>query len=98
MLTPIPEYALPYTPIPLDRQQSILGPIREGLLQREFAPSAILPDYVFTAEKKGLKVHQTAFTDPLRKDPLTSAVNFYYNAERLTHQRILRTSCFRRSF
>ena len=83
------EYALPYSSIPADRHSAILQPTYDALLQREFSDSSIRPEYVFTSEKDGLKVHLAAFTDPERWDPVTSGVNFYYNPNKLAHNPIL---------
>jgi hypothetical protein len=83
------EYALPYYAVPGDRRRAILEPTYDALLQREFSDSAIRPEYVFTSEGDGLKVHLAAFTDPERWDPITSGVNFYYNRDNLPHSPIL---------
>jgi hypothetical protein len=91
--TQVLEYELPYLPVPFDKHQSILDPIRDGLLQRRFDESSIRRDYIFTSQRKdkiGLKVHQAAFTDPQRWDPSTSGVNFYYYPDdTLSHSSIL---------
>jgi len=79
------DYVLPYQPVP----PTILASIRSGLLDREFEESAIRTDHVFTGRGAGLKVHQAAFTDRRRWDPVTSGVNFYYNAAQLKHDQIL---------
>jgi hypothetical protein len=83
------KYVLPYQQLPPGRYRAILDPMRDGLLQREFAKSSIRRDYTFTARGAGLRVHQTAFTDSRRWDPNTAAVNFYYNSHNLPDQRIL---------
>ena len=87
------DYVLPYRPVPLDKHRSIFDPIRDGLLQRKFDESSIRRDYIFTPQRRdkiGLKVHQAAFTDPQRWDPITSGVNFYYNLDdTLSHSSIL---------
>jgi len=83
------KYALPYSGVPSDMRTAILAPTRDALLQREFSDSAIRPEYVFTSEGAGLKLHLAAFTDPERWDPITSGVNFYYNSDNLAHGPIL---------
>jgi hypothetical protein len=82
-------YVLDYLPVPLHKQQSILHPVRDGLLQCGFEESFIRLDHIFTARGAGLKVHQAAFTDARRWDPNSSGVNFYYNPKGLPDRHIL---------